>query len=409
MKSYKRVLVLFVLVGLLCVGAPARAERATDFAVRTDGLLAPPPPGWPEDALSTSGPVPPPEAMRAQLSPSAASAQVILYDVPAYKWRDGCGPTSAGMVIGYWDGKGFDNLVSGSAATQTTAVDAMISSSQSFSDYALPLDSYPANPSPLPDKSEAPFGDEHADNSIADFMDTSQSHRGLYYGWSYYSDMPTALTSWVQLAAPQYQATASNDTLPDFWGGTFTWDKFKAEIDAGRPVILLVDTDKDGWTDHFVAAMGYGEDGNTRLYYFRNTWDYDIHWYPFVPMRDGVPWGIYGATLFRIQALTPGAFGKTSPSNGAWGQGSNVTLGWGNSSDATSYEYCFNTNNSACDGSWTFTTSTSANLTGLTSGVIYYWQVRANNWAGSTYANGGGWWLWTTAPFPPLFMPLMGR
>ncbi len=410
MRSYQRVLILLALSGLLCVGAPVRAERAPDSHSLIEGLLAPPPPEPPEDAKSTTGPLFPPAAMRTQVSPSAAGVQVVLNDVPAYKWHDGCGPTSAGMIIGYWDGRGFDSLVSGSAMTQTAVVNAMISSAESFNDYAVPLDWSSINPSPLHDRSEAPFGDEHADNSIADFMKTSQSYRHLYYGWSYYSDMPTALTSWVQFVAPQYQATASNNTLPDIWGGSFSWEMFKAEIDAGRPVVLLVDTNADGYTDHFVAAMGYSEDGSTRLYAARNTWDEQMHWYPFAPMQAGMPWGVYGATLFRIRALTPGAFDKVSPSNAAWGQASNVTLSWGNSSDVTSYEYCFDTTgNNTCDETWTSTTGTSANLSGLTSGVIYYWQVRANNSAGSTYANGGTWWLWTTASFPPLFVPLTAR
>jgi hypothetical protein len=305
------------------------------------------------------------------------------------------------MIIGYWDGKGFDSLVSGSAATQTAAVNAMISSDGNYYDYYLPYDAYTAL---QPDKSELPVGDEHPDNGVADFMKTSQSYYYNRAGWSWWSHVPGALTSYVHLVAPQYSATAFNQ----YWG-TFTWEVFKAEIDAGRPVVLLVDSDGKGGTDHFVAAMGYSDDGGNRQYAARNTWNYGVHLYPFVPMQAGQPWGIYGATLFRIEAL-PGAFGKTSPSNGTWGQGSNVTLNWGDSSDATSYEYCFdNTGNSTCDGSWTSAASTSADVTGLTSGLIYYWQVRANNSAGSTYANGGAWWLWTTAPFPPVLLPLITR
>ncbi len=409
MNSRKHILVLAGLVGLLCVGAPVRAEHGTDFPAPMRELSSPPP-QRPEDAKSTTGPVPPPQAADAALSaPRATAAQVLLTDVPAYIWRDGCGPTAAGMIIGYWDGKGFDNLVSGSGSMQTAAVDDMISSTEHYNDYALPKDSYPANPNPLPDKSELPVGDEHSDNSIADFMDTSQSYRGLYYGWSFYSDMPTALVRWVQMVGPQYTATASNRTLPNFYGGTFTWDVFKAEIDAGRPVVLLVDTNADGVTDHFVAAMGYGDDGVNRTYAARNTWDTGYHWYTFAPMAAGRYWGVYGATLFQIKAL-PGAFGKVSPSNAAWAQGSNVSISWGDSSDATNYEYCiYTTNKDLCSGSWTLATGTSANLTGLTSGVIYHWQVRANNSAGSTYANGGVWWLWTTAPFPPLFLPLINK
>ncbi len=184
MNSYKRALALFGLAILLNVGAPVRAERAPSFPARTNSLLAPPPPGWPEDAQSTTGPVPPPPSARALSSPGAASAQVVLTDVPDYMWYRGCGPTSAGMVIGYWDGKGFDALVSGSAATQTASVNAMISSAGNYNDYYLPYDVYLVL---LPDKSELPLGDEHINDSVADFMKTSQSYHYNRSGWSWWS------------------------------------------------------------------------------------------------------------------------------------------------------------------------------------------------------------------------------
>ncbi len=383
-----------------------RAERGPDFPAPRQDLLDPPPPGWPEDARSTSGPIPPQQAARAALSaPSAAAAQVVLTDVPAYMWRDGCGPTSAGMVIGYWDGKGFDNLVGGSAAAQTTDVNNMISSAGHYSDYALPKDSYPANPYPLPDKSEPPIGDEHIDNSIADFMHTSQSARDLYYGWSWWSDMPIALTAWVHLVAPPYNAIALNQ----YWG-TFTWEGFKAEIDSGRPVVLLVDSDSDGSTDHFVTAMGYSDDGVNRLYAARNTWNYGVNWYTFAPMASGRPFGIYGATLFRIQQQIPGGFYKLSPGNGASGLGTTATLAWTSSSGATSYEYCYyDVSTSPCGSTWPSTTNTSVHLGGLSNGATYRWQVRARNAAGTVDANGGTWWQWTASPVLPRFLPMITK
>jgi hypothetical protein len=93
---------------------------------------------WPEDARSTTGPIPPTGIERGYQAARAPLAQAILNDVPAYLWHHGCGPTAAGMVVGYWDGHGFDDLVSGSAAAQTAAVNAMISSQGNYSDYCCP-------------------------------------------------------------------------------------------------------------------------------------------------------------------------------------------------------------------------------------------------------------------------------
>jgi hypothetical protein len=95
----------------------------------------------------------------------------------------------------------------------------------------------------------------------------------------------------------------------------------------------------------------------------------------------------------------PGAFNKTTPSNGATGQSTSPTLSWGTSSNATGYEYCYDTsNNSTCDsGIWnSIGTSTSVPLSGLALSTSYYWQVRANSAGGTTYADGGAWWSFTT-------------
>jgi hypothetical protein len=280
------VLILVCVLALVLSAAPMQAGEGSDAL----------PSGWPEDAQSTSGPTPPPGTERGYEAPSALQAQVVLSEVPAYTWWRGCGPTAAGMVVGYWDGQGFDDLVSGSAATQTAAVEAMISSTGNWDDYCLPLDSYP---NLLPDRSEFPPGDEHADNCVADLMKTSQSAHGNYYGWSWFSHMDDALQGYVNLVAPYYSATAVNQP----WGA-LTWASYRAEIDAGRPVVFLVDTDGNGSTDHFVTGIGYSDDGGTLMYAVRDTWDTGIHWFPFVQMAAGRPWGIYGATLFQIDAVT---------------------------------------------------------------------------------------------------------
>ncbi len=91
----------------------------------------------------------------------------------------------------------------------------------------------------------------------------------------------------------------------------------------------------------------------------------------------------------------PCPFNKSSPSNEATGISTSPSLSWGISSGATSYEYCYNTS-ASCATNWTSTTNTSANLSGLSSGTTYYWQVRARNAGGTTDANSGTWWSFTT-------------
>jgi hypothetical protein len=97
----------------------------------------------------------------------------------------------------------------------------------------------------------------------------------------------------------------------------------------------------------------------------------------------------------------PGAFNKSAPGEGSTGVATTPTLSWGTSSGATGYEYCYDTSNDNACSSWTSSgTNTSAALSGLSLDTTYYWQVRANNGFGSTYANGSAtaFWSFTTNP-----------
>jgi hypothetical protein len=250
----------------------------------------------PLDAQSTTGPAPLP-GVEVGGGQAASSAAVTIPGVPGYLWHQGCGPTAAGMVVGYWDGNGFGNLVPGSAATQTAAVDDMIGTSgaaSNWTDYCQPLDYAPAPI--LPDLSEPPPGDTHADNCVADFMFTSQSASSNYYGWSWFSHVGPAVENYVSWLDEGYIATSSNY----YMGSSLTWTLLQNEIDAGRPMVFLVDTDANGGTDHFVTVVGYDSPGGVQKYGCLNTYTTSVSWYNFQQMGSGVSWGVYGATTFQM-------------------------------------------------------------------------------------------------------------
>ena len=99
---------------------------------------------------------------------------------------------------------------------------------------------------------------------------------------------------------------------------------------------------------------------------------------------------------FTASSSPPNAFGKTSPANGSFAL-TGLTISWGASSNASEYQYCLDTvNNGSCDASWISTGVTpGASLSGLGNNDAYYWQVRAANPGGTTYADGGTWWRFT--------------
>ena len=127
----------------------------------------------PTDAQSTTSAEPPggPRGAAAEAGESFTPGPLskVIEHVPAYIWYNGCGPTSAGMILGYWNWYerqyGYNWVIPVDSEAQTQAVNDTIASPGHIADYAIPHDVFPDM---RLDKSESPFGDEHVSNSIAD-------------------------------------------------------------------------------------------------------------------------------------------------------------------------------------------------------------------------------------------------
>jgi hypothetical protein len=255
-----------------------------------------------DQARSTTGPQRPSDAGPDLFTEALGFEKVTIPGVPRYLWHNGCGPTAAGMVIGYWDGRGFDDLVPGDAGSVTPRTRTMVSSPGNYHDYCVSLDS--SGPVRV-DLSEEPTGDEHADDSLADFMKTSQSYHGNNYGWSWNHHVDDALLGYVRRVNPAYDPSyarvyhgaAHPDTI---------WFALVREVDAGHPAVFMVDSNGDGRSDHFVTAVGYDKNHN---YGFYDTWDRREHWQPLAPVRGGNKWGVHSAHFLALDGFdwTPGA------------------------------------------------------------------------------------------------------
>ncbi|MBN2209878.1 MAG: PASTA domain-containing protein [Sedimentisphaerales bacterium] len=266
------------------------------------------------DAQSTTGPTPPAtvlmEMAEGELEGAAAAAAMATLEefVPCYYWRHGCGPTALGMIIGYYDSLGWDNLVVGDASTQTTEVNQMIASGgtvgspwvgneQHLEDYGLPRDdSGPIQTDAVITAGRTP----HDDNCLADFMDTSKSTRANKYGWSWFSDVGSSFVDYINLINPAYNPSAQYYYMG--YSPALTWQVLTTEIDAGRPMVLLVDTDGNNDTDHFVTVIGYS-DGPPQQYYCYDTWYSTVRNKDFAAMAPGQAWGIYGGWSFILNSM----------------------------------------------------------------------------------------------------------
>lgn len=125
---------------------------------------------------------------------------------------------------------------------------------------------------------------------------------------------------------------------------------------------------------------------------------------------DTVPTVDIGADEAASTGSAPGPFNKSSPPNAAQDQKRALLLTWEASDGATAYEYCYDKiDNNACDGTWTPAWgSTRATLFGVDGGTTYYWQVRAINGAGVTYAQGGSSAFWSFTTEVPIITRIIG-
>ncbi len=299
-------MVLLLVVCLVVLHTPAKGfMSATGEGPRIAGTE------WDvEPQQSTTGPNPPLDVVlwdmqKAFSLPQDTKGEVLL-NTPAYYWRHGCGPTALGMVVGYYDTKGYDDLIPGDAWTQTTAVNQMIASGgddgapfppgseQHYEDYVLPKDSVSQL---LVDNYITAGRQAHTNNSIADYLGTSKSTLGNPYGWSWSTEMDNSFEYYFHTYYPYVLVE-----MPTYYAnnGTMTWDVLVNEINAGRPMVFLVDTSGDGVTDHFVTAIGY-RTSPTLQYAMRDTWsNYTVRWENFAMINPGVRWGIWGGYAYQI-------------------------------------------------------------------------------------------------------------
>ena len=107
---------------------------------------------------------------------------------------------------------------------------------------------------------------------------------------------------------------------------------------------------------------------------------------------------------FTTYSGLPAPFSKVNPQNNLTHAAPSPVLQWFPSTGSTGYEYCYDTTNDNACGVWLSSGATTAiSLSGLQSSTTYYWNARAVNPAGSTDADGGTYWAFTTGVSPGAF------
>jgi len=100
--------------------------------------------------------------------------------------------------------------------------------------------------------------------------------------------------------------------------GGFSFAQYKAEIDAGRPVMLNLE-------GHTVVGVGYDDSSN--LVYIHDTWDYSNHTMTWGASYSGM--GLLSVSIVNLLAESSPTITVVSPNGGqAWRTGSYKTISW---------------------------------------------------------------------------------
>jgi hypothetical protein len=234
---------------------------------------------------------------------------------PAYDWWYGCSPTSAGMMMGYYDQKGYgglsySNLVPGGVAESST-FPSTAGTYQYLAQYTIASPEHVAQFYLDGDlASNDDRGPIHTFNCLADFMGTSQDAAGNVNGGTtfwYYTDGAKIYAKDVYSAGYLNDGMLGMDEYFRFAGyGTgvalsddmnfYTqliystsaplgckFSDYQALIDAGLVAMIQVE-------GHSMFGYGYTDDGQI---IFRDTWDGNEHtmdWGGIYAGRD--QWGI---------------------------------------------------------------------------------------------------------------------
>ena len=422
----RKLVILLVLASFLvpiASLAPVTAKGPDDryFRVRTKVLengavLA--------ETLISGPPDPPAGFQRATseaLVPAAAEGVNILSDVPAFNWSFGCSATSAAMIAGYYDRTGYGNMYTGPTNGgvmpldnsswpdwQDSGGDTRHQCPLSATHYGLDgrdseghVDDYwvyygHAGPDPLgADGLEHTHGD-----CTGDFMKTNQSAYGNVDGgtafWNYNTGQPLHCSDMpghgidndggyglgLFYESRGYSVTncynqyiRERASIPLFG---FTFAQYKAEIDAGRPVMIHVQ-------GHTMVGIGYDDASN--LMYIHDTWDYQTHTMTWAGSYAGMQH--YAVTIVQLAPSTepPAApSGLVATSAGP----DQIDLAW---TDNSADESGFRIERSPDASAWTLIDTVGADVTnyqdtGLSASTTYYYRLYAYNAAGNSgYSN----------------------
>jgi molybdopterin-binding protein len=412
-----KVLLGFMLVGIvLSYGSVSFADPSSPpsknkyFSVTTETVQD----GRDVDKIIiNSPPIPPPgfelQRQAVSLPVPDSSAGIKTLSVPAFNWVFGCSAVSGAMIAGYYDRTGYPNMYTGPTNGGLTPLDnsswptwsdgyatypncPLIASKNgvdgstikgSIDDYWVRYDSTASDPYITGAWTQHVWG-----TAIGDYMKTSQSAYGNTDGsTSFYnyteSALPLTCADMVTYGIADVDGTygrklfyeARGYTVTDCYSqktdniipGGFSFNQFKAEIDADRPVMLNL-------AGHTVVGVGYDDTLNT--VYIHDTWDYNNHTMTWGGSYSGMQ--LLSVSIVNFESEQNAAVTIVSPNGGeTLTRGTVVPITWSYTGDPGE-----NVKIELYNGSTLSSTITSS--TSLSAGS-YNWAIPSTQAFGSNY------------------------
>ena len=274
--------------------------------------------------------------------PNIAMGINVLSNVPALDWSYGCSATSAAMMAGYYDRTLYSNMYAGATSGgvfplptddtiwgsttygATICMECPLSATHNgvdsrstdghVDDYWVEYGSTAADPF------DGNWTEHTYGECTGDYMKTNQDAYGNTDGsttfWNYttgapiydyqlealgvgYYDVDGGYGLKLFYESRGYTVTSMYNQYIEEQGSTpglgFTYAQYKAEIDAGRPVMIHL-------AGHTIVGIGYNDDTTNRMY-VHDTWDYSSHLMTWNSTYGGMQHK--GVTIVQLQ--TPGA------------------------------------------------------------------------------------------------------
>ena len=197
--------------------------------------------------------------------------------VPAYLNSIGCAPTSIGMLLAYWDLRyGYNNMFVAQGGIP------------SLSDTGTSTGLYQTS------------NVSNEISSIAGYCKTDIN------GNTTTTNALNGIKNYAAFKGYGMQATYTNFSL------STGWQLLVSEINAGRPMLFVVDSSGDGVADHMICTFGYdtNHDGDG-LYYACYTTDNEgetPYWYKFQTTSSSYKYGILQEIKVVPEPATWGLF-----------------------------------------------------------------------------------------------------